>query len=183
MRPHTREGLPKAILGLISLVLPAALALASVRDPGTLRVSTSNPSPYGYTISLLIFAIPSAVLIWWLMRRPGAHIERRAFGATVAAIFAVGCLLDFVFAYSFFTFTNQGATLGIRLPAWSFAQWSWIPDVLPLEEFGFYALGGLFMMALYAWADVEWMPKRGQKARERALELAGRRLWQFHPSS
>ena len=183
MYANTRDGLWKALLGLASLVLPAALALASVKDPGILQISSSNPSPYGYTISLLLFAIPDVVLIWWLMRRPEARVERLAFWATVAAVFAVGCVLDFLFAHTFFTFTNPGATLGIRLPAWSFAERRWVLDVLPLEEFGFYSLGALFMMALYAWADLEWMPKRGQKAQERALDLKGKRLLQFHPWS
>ena len=30
--------------------------------------------------------------------------------------------------------------------------------MLPIEEFAFYILGALFMIALYSWADAEWLP-------------------------
>jgi hypothetical protein len=179
MLDTTRDGLKTALLGLVCLVVPAALTLASVRQPGALVVPTADPSPLGYTISLLLFIIPDAVLIWWLVRHPEARIERLAFWSTVGAVFVMGCVLDFFLAYAFFFYSNTGATLGIRLPAYAFGQ-GWLSDVLPIEEFGFYSFGALFMMGLYVWADLSWMPKRGRKPQEQALSLAGQRLWKFH---
>lgn len=157
---NTRKGLPVALLGFGSIVLPAALTLNSVKSPGTLQIPTDNPSPHGYTISLLLFIMPGLLLLTWLLRHKEAPIERKAFFATLAAVFGVGCLLDFGFAYTFFKYPNQGATLGIRLPAFSVAEMRWIPDVLPIEEFGFYAFGAFFMLGMYVWADLSWMPHR-----------------------
>lgn len=59
--------------------------------------------------------------------------------------------------HTFFIFPNPDATLGVRLPAWSFTDRAWIPDYLPIEEFAFYILGALFMIAVYLWADVNWV--------------------------
>ena len=35
------------------LILPAALTLRTVVDPGALHLTTENPTPSGYTVSLL----------------------------------------------------------------------------------------------------------------------------------
>ena len=43
-----------AMFGMIAV--PAAITLHTV------RVSTQNPTPYGYTVSLLLFIIPIAVI-------------------------------------------------------------------------------------------------------------------------
>ena len=37
------------------LVIPSALTLMSVEDPGELVFDTDNPTPLGYTWSLLLF--------------------------------------------------------------------------------------------------------------------------------
>jgi hypothetical protein len=31
------------------------------------------------------------------------------------------------------------------------------PRALPIEEFGFYLLGGMFVISLYSWADADWL--------------------------
>jgi hypothetical protein len=180
MHPHTRNGLPTALLGLAGLLLPATLTLHSVKDPGRLVVASADPSPFGYTISLLLFLVPDLALLVWLARQPLARVERQALFATISGIFLVGCFLDFLFAHSFFVYPNTGATLRLRLPGWSFAEMRWIPDLLPVEEFAFYAAGGIFMAAVYVWADLTWMPRRGPTAREHAREYLQRRLRQVH---
>jgi hypothetical protein len=157
---NLQKGLPVALLGFSSIVLPAALTLNTIKQPGTLQIPTDNPSPLGYTTSLLLFIMPGALLLLWLLRRKEAPIERKAFFATLVAVFGVGCILDFVFAYKFFTYTNRGATLGIRLPALDVSTFRWVPDYLPIEEFGFYIFGAFFMLGLYVWADLSWMPHR-----------------------
>ncbi|MDP3278863.1 MAG: hypothetical protein Q8Q09_26970 [Deltaproteobacteria bacterium] len=157
---NLKKGLPVALAGFLAILVPAMLTLNTVKSPGTLTITSANPTPLGYTISLSLFIVPSALLLFWLLRHPEARIERKAFFATITAIFFVGCVLDFFFAYSFFYYSNQAATLGIRLPAFSFGDWSWHRDNLPIEEFGFYSFGGFFMTALYVWADLSWMPQR-----------------------
>jgi hypothetical protein len=185
MSNHTWNGLRIALIGLVGLLIPAALTLGSVRSPGTLHIATDDPSPYGYTISLLLFVIPDAILIWLLVQHPRGRIERRAFCATVATVFAMGCVLDFVFACAFFRFPNQGATLGLRLPAFCFAK-GWVPDVLPIEEFGFYGFGSLFMIGLYVWFDLAWLGRTSAadpQSIARTLIEQDRALLRFHPLS
>lgn len=157
---NTRKGLPIALLGFGSIVLPAILTMNTIRVGAASIPLDPQPTPHGYTVSLLLFIIPSVLLVAWMHRHPDARIERKAFWATIAAVFAVGCILDFGFAYTFFKYPNQGATLGIRLPAFAIDGFRWIPDVLPIEEFGFYSFGAFFMLATYVWADLSWMPHR-----------------------
>ena len=40
------------------LILPAALTLRTVVQPGVLEITSENPTPAGYTWSLLLFSIP-----------------------------------------------------------------------------------------------------------------------------
>jgi len=129
---NTRKGLPVALLGFSSIALPAALTLNTVKIAGTLSPAPTDAStPHGYTISLLLFIIPGILLLSWLLRHPETRIERKAFFATLAAVFGVGCLLDFVFAYKFFVYPNR-----------------------------FYLFGAFFMLGMYVWADLSWMPDR-----------------------
>lgn len=176
-----REGLPTALLGFLAIVLPAAITLNTVKHAGTLSITSTNPTPHGYTISLLLFIVPGAVLLQWLLRARNAPIERKAFFATLGAVFAVGAVLDFGFAHTFFKFPNTGATLGIRLPAFDIREGRWIGDVLPIEEFGFYAFGAFFMLATYVWADLSWMPQRkfAKNPREWAAALGEGPIFKF----
>ena len=60
------------ILGMI--VLPAALTLGRVRVPAVVDVSAPNPSPYGYTVSLLLFIVPTVAVGGWLVPRDGVRV-------------------------------------------------------------------------------------------------------------
>src|SRR5439155_10637740 len=44
------------------LIVPAAIELRTVVHPGVLRVTSDNPTPFGYTWSLLLFIIPIGAL-------------------------------------------------------------------------------------------------------------------------
>lgn len=178
---NTRSGMSVALAGFMSIMVPAALTLGSVKYPGTLSIPTDNPSPYGYTISLLMFFIPSALLLLWLSTHPEAKTERQAFYTTIFCVFGTGCVLDFFFAYMFFYYTNVGATINVRLPAWSFQDWHWHMNALPIEEFGFYAGGAFFMTALYVWADLKWFPRPANNVirRQLAEKYTGKKWWQI----
>jgi uncharacterized protein with NAD-binding domain and iron-sulfur cluster len=178
-RPPSNWGFLFVLLGLASLVVPAALTLMSVKQAGTLEIPSSNPTPFGYTWSLLLFLVPTIPMAGWLLTRPSTPLERKAFLSTLGTIFLIGCVLDFFFAPAFFLFPNTGATLGIRLPAWSFTHMGWVANVLPIEEFAFYALGGLYMLSLYVWSDVFWVD-RYRRTDLDSYSKTVPRLFQFH---
>jgi hypothetical protein len=135
------------MLGLV--VLPAALTLQTVQHPGRLQVTSANPTPWGYTLSLLLFLVPAGALLWWLCRRHDLGLQRRACVRTLVVLVPLGFLLDLLFGNVFFTFPNTAATVGLRLPA--------VGGPLPLEEFLFYLSGFVVVLLTYVWADEYWM--------------------------
>ena len=135
------------ILGLV--VLPVALTLQTVHHPGRLEMTSANPTPLGYTVRLLLFLVPMAVLVWWLRRRRDLGLQRQACVRTLALLVPLGFGLDLVFGNAFFTFPNRGATLGIGLPA--------VGGAIPLEECLFYLSGFVVVLLTYVWADEYWM--------------------------
>ena len=156
------------------LVVPAALTLRTVVVAGTLEVDSENPTPLGYTWSLLLFLAPLAALAVWFTRRRDLVLARRAFWRTLAVLVPVGCGLDVLFGNVFFTFPNHGATLGIGVPC--------LGGPIPVEEFVFYLSGFMLVLLSYIWADEYWMgaynvPDYRTEARE------VRRIAQFHAPS
>jgi hypothetical protein len=135
------------MLGLV--VLPAALTLQTVHHPGRLEITSANPTPLGYTISLSLFVVPVSALLWWLCRRRDLGLQRRACVRTLAVLVPLGLVSDVVFGNTFFTFPNPAATLGIGLPA--------VGGAIPLEEFLFYLSGFGVVLLTYVWADEYWM--------------------------
>jgi hypothetical protein len=159
---------------LAMIVIPAAFTLHSVQSPATLVPTSQNPTPYGYTWSLLLFIVPVVVIAVWLLPSEDLKIPKRAFGWTIAILIPLGCLLDVVFAQWFFKYPNAGATLGILAPA--FGPW------VPVEEYVFYATGFLAILLLYIWLGEFWL------AAYNVLDYPGEarkmsRLLQFHPTS
>jgi hypothetical protein len=159
---------------LAMIVIPAAITLHSVQSPATLMPTSQNPTPYGYTWSLLLFIVPVVVIAVWLLPSEDLKIPKRAFGWTIAILIPLGCLLDVVFAQWFFKYPNAGATLGILAPA--FGPW------VPVEEYVFYATGFLAILLLYIWLGEFWL------AAYNVLDYPGEarkmsRLLQFHPTS
>jgi len=170
--PRNGFRLVMAMLGMIAL--PAALTLHTVRAPGPFNASASNPSPYGYTVSLLMFIVPILVIGLWMVPREGVRISKRAFVRTIAILFPLGAGLDFFFARSFFKFPNSGATLGIRAPA--------LGGGVPIEEYVFYFTGFVAVLLIYLWLDEYWLAayRIPVDAQERT---DFKRLLRFHPQS
>jgi hypothetical protein len=170
--PTTCTWIVIAMLAMI--VIPAAVTLETVRQPVPLIPANQDSTPYGYTLSLLLFIIPSVVIGGWFLPSEGLHFPRRAFLWSLALLVPLGWLLDFLFAHWFFCFPNHGATLGIHAPA--------LGSPVPIEEYVFYFTGFLTVLLLYVWLGEFWLeayqvpdyPGEAKKVR---------RLLQFHPRS
>jgi lycopene cyclase domain-containing protein len=137
------------LLMLLMVVIPAAIALHSVRVPSAPHDFSSNPTPYGYTWSLLLFIVPIGVIAGWFLPREGVEIPQKAFWRTLAILVPCGAGLDFFFAHWFFCFPNRGATLGIVAPA--------LGKPVPIEEYVFYLTGFLTVLLIYVWAGEFWL--------------------------
>jgi hypothetical protein len=165
---------PRRIAAVVAVMVamiavPAALTLHTVRVPAVVDVRAADPSPYGYTISLLLFLIPIAAMLLWLFPREGVRVSKQAFGWTIALLFPVGAGLDFFFAHLFFTFGNKGATLGVIAPA--------LGGGVPLEEYIFYFSGFVADLLFYIWLDEYWLAAYSVPVEKR---MDFRRLLRFH---
>ncbi len=145
------------ILGmLLSMAIPVILTLTRVKVPVWEMHLRDNPTPSGYTVSLLIFLVPILFVQRWHIR-DGEHFDQKAFLSSAAVMAGIGTVLDILFGYHFFEFPNRAATLGIRVPAWNWSDMEMVPGYLPVEEFGFYILGAIFMASVYLWAGQNWL--------------------------
>jgi hypothetical protein len=90
------------MLAMVSV--PAALTLMTVRLPVTLQMASSNPTPYGYTWSLLLFLVPIMVIAFGFLPRKEAEFPRKAFWWTIGILVPLGFATDFFFASRFFIF-------------------------------------------------------------------------------
>lgn len=156
------------------LILPAALTLRTVLHPGALQIESPNPTPLGYTWSLLLFLIPLVALGLWFARRRDLGLARKAFWRTIAVLTPLGFGLDLLFGNAFFTFPNHAATLGLNIPA--------VGGPIPVEEFVFYLTGFMLVLLSYIWADEYWVRAYNvPDYRSEARDL--RRIAQFHAPS
>jgi hypothetical protein len=170
--PRVSSWIVAAMFGMIAVPAYFTLHTAHVSSPG-IPISP-NPSPYGYTVSLLLFITPIFVIAFWFIPREEIRISRKAFWWTIGILFPLGALLDFLFASRFFLFPNPGATLGIKAPALG----NWVP----VEEYIFYFTGFIAVLLLYIWLDEYWLS---------AYTVPGSaddrtdfdRLLRFHPAS
>ncbi len=159
---------------LAMVVVPAALTLRTVQVPGPLISLNQSSTPYGYTVSLLLFIVPIAVIGGWFLPSEGLHIPKRAFWWTLAILVPFGFVLDLVFAQWFFNYENAGATLGIH--AFAFGK------PVPVEEYIFYFTGFLADLLLYLWLGEYWLAAYNvvdYPAEARKM----RRLLRFHSTS
>jgi lycopene cyclase domain-containing protein len=136
------------LLMLLMVVIPAAITLHTVRVPAVRHDFSSNPTPLGYTWSLLLFIVPIVVIAGWFLPQEGVEIPQKAFWRTIAILIPCGAGLDFFFAHRFFCFPNPGATLGIAAPA--------LGKPVPIEEYVFYLTGFITVLLIYVWADEFW---------------------------
>ncbi len=156
---------PVVVVLIIHLVLglPAWLTLRTVDVPRPVVPLDlhPNPSPYGYTWSLLLWGVPLAAILLHLWRHPDRHLPRKAFFWTVGPLFVLGCILDFFFGNLFFTFPNAAASLEIYAPGWDWAlmgiRWN-----IPIEEFFFYVFGDAVALMMYLWCDMFWLDRYSQ---------------------
>lgn len=164
-----------AMLGM--LCVPAALTLHTVKSSAFRPVSQvvfGNPSPYGYTVSLLIFIVPVLLIAFWFLPQDHIRISKHAFWSTVGILFPMGAVLDFFFAQFFFSFPDPGATLGVHAPA--------LGGPVPVEEYVFYLTGFLAVLLLYIWFDGYWLHAYSvSDGDERRIGF--KRLLGFHPTS
>jgi len=176
--PHTNDGAAGGfgIVGAMvaMLALPAALTLHTVNTSSVVDVSAKNPSPFGYTISLLLFAVPISSIAFWFLPLEGIRISKKSFWWTIGLLFPIGAALDFFFAHLFFTFPNPAATLGWRAPA--------LHGSVPVEEYLFYFLGFVAVLLIYIWLDEYWL-KAYSIGEDKPARVDFDRLLRFHPGS
>jgi hypothetical protein len=156
------------------VAVPAAITLNAVRSPGKLEIPNSDPTPHGYTWSLLFFVIPIIVIAFGFLPREEVRIPRKAFWWTIGILVPLGFATDFFFASRFFVFPNAGATLGIGAPA--------LHKPVPVEEYVFYLSGFITVLLFYLWLDEYWLaayhvPDYQLESKKIA------RLLRFHPPS
>jgi hypothetical protein len=159
---------------LAMIAVPAGITLHTVQVPAVIEISSPNPTPYGYSWSLLLFVVPVAVIAGRFLPSEAVRIPRRAFWRTLWILVPIGCGLDFFFANRFFVYPNAGATVGIGAPA--------IGGPVPVEEYVFYFTGFLAILLIYVWLSEYWLAAytvRDYPGEARQL----RRLLRFHPAS
>jgi hypothetical protein len=172
--PASRAGFGLVAAMIAMVALPAALTLHTVRVSAVQDVLGKNPSPYGYTVSLLLFLVPIVGIAFWFVPQEQLRISKKAFWWTIGLLFPIGAALDFFFAHLFLTFPNAGATLGWKAPA--------LHGGVPVEEYLFYFLGFVAVLLMYIWLDGYWL--RAYAIDEEAPERATfERLLRFHPGS
>lgn len=145
------------------LYMVAILALAVLFTIQTIEVRPApaydhhpNPSPLGYTYSLVLFAFPIAALLAWAFRR--RLIGRlKAAGLTVGILFPLWCLLDILLGNAFFRFPIKSATIGFDI--WGYVPGTGFVPSIPIEEFVFYYGGCVVLMLLYLWSSAEWFER------------------------
>ena len=162
------------IATLAMIAVPAAITLHTAKVTGTPPPLVPNPSPYGYTVSLLLFVIPILVIGCWFVPHDKVKISVKSFAWTIGILFPMGALLDFFFASSFLSFPNPRATLGWMAPA--------LGHPVPIEEYVFYFTGFIAVLLIYIWFDEYWLaaysiPNDSEK------RLNFDRLLRFHPQS
>lgn len=157
---------------LAMVILPVGVTLHTIHASTLKADYDASGSPYGYTVSLLIFLVPSAFILFWLIPQQGLNISKRALAWSVGLLFPVGAALDFFFARYFFVYPNAGATLRIKAPA--------LGGGVPVEEYLFYFMGFLAVLLLYTWLDEYWLAAYSATAEQR---VGFDRLLGFHPWS
>ena len=159
---------------LCMIALPAGLTLHTARVLPAAAASTANPSPYGYTVSLLLFIVPILVIALWLVPLDGVKVSKKSFVRTIATLFPLGALLDYFFAHAFLTFPNPRTVSGIPGPS--------LHGSVPLEEYVFYLTGFMVVLLIYIWLDEYWLAAYSVP-NESALRTQFQRLLRFHPWS
>lgn len=153
MRVYVAVGICLAVL------VPILITLDTIQAPLSPDLPITKESPLGYTVSQILFLFPVLLILLWFHKLKNGSLQRKAFYVSCLIIFLFGSFLDFVFGFSFFHFPDPASTLEIRLPSFSFYDWKWVPEYLPIEEFMFYIFGSIFMVSLYIFGDEYWFAR------------------------
>jgi len=163
------------VLAMLAMIaVPAGITLHTVHVAAVAQISTTNPTPYGYSWSLLLFVVPVVVIGGWFLPSEEVRISQRAFWRTLWILAPVGCGLDFFFANRFFVYPNTGATVGIGAPA--------IGGNVPVEEYVFYFAGFLAVLLIYVWLGEYWLAAYNEHDYPGEAKRI-RRLLELHPAS
>ena len=88
-------------LMIIGLIVPATLTLLSVQDSTTYKPTASaNPTPFGYTWSLLLFIVPIIAIFTWMHFKKDEKYLRKSFWYAIIILTPLGFILDFLFGLS-----------------------------------------------------------------------------------
>jgi hypothetical protein len=162
------------VVMLAMIAVPATITLSTVRSPAKLEMTNSDPTPHGYTWSLLLFIIPIAIIALGFLPREEVKLPRKAFWWTIGILAPLGFATDFFFASRFFVFPNPGATLRIDAPA--------LHRAVPIEEYVFYLAGFITVLLLYLWLDEYWLAAYNvPDYRGKSKQI--KRLLRLHPPS
>jgi len=139
------------------LLLGGGIATWGFRRSQAIVEVSDNPTPLGYTKSLVLFLLPCVVFGFWLMKYLKSPMRHKAFWLTISILVPSGLLLDIFFGLEFFTFRNAGSVLGsisswFTLWAYDFHNRGWV-KFIPIEEALFYLLGFLAILLTYIWSD------------------------------
>jgi hypothetical protein len=120
---------------------------------------------HNYTWSLLLFAVPSALILGWFAWTKEREFDpvKQAFWLTLALLVPMGVLLNLFFARSFFTYPNGTAVCGFYVPGLDLHTLTWARTI-PIEEFAFYGFGFLTMLLVYLWADAFFLKREHVRA-------------------
>lgn len=167
--PKSNMAIVASILAMI--VAPAWLTLICVRGSSFDDTVGSNPTPYGYSVSLSLFLVPIITISAWLLPRQSVRLSKQALLRSVAFLFPWGAALDFFFAHLFLKFPNLNATLSIPAPALGLVEEGAthnqdfiflrgpshiLVGSVPVEEYIFYLSGFSAVLLQYIWLDEYW---------------------------
>src|SRR5258708_26918188 len=103
------------VVSMVAMIaLPAAITLRSVQVPGPPIPVNQSSTPYGYTITLLLFIVPIIVIAVWFLPSEGLHVPRRAVWRTTSILVPPVCLLDLAFPQGFFAHPHSGPPFEIH---------------------------------------------------------------------
>lgn len=174
MKFGTHKSVTTTIYIILSLVIPAALTLATVVVPASVVQNSPNPTPLGYTVSLCLFIFPMLALGWWFLQQTQLRLQKKAFLLSIALLAPTGILMDFLFGYIFFNFENHQAVSGLTFPS--------LGGPLPVEELIFYLSGFVVVLLIYIWCDEYWLAAYNIADYRNESEKITR-IIQFHPLS
>lgn len=172
--PSPRTSFLLVIGILVMIAIPAALTLHTARIAPAVDANAQNLTPYGYSISLLLFIVPILAISIWFLPCERVRVSRRSFWRTIAVLFPLGVILDFFFARFFFVYPNPNATLRIKAPA--------LGGGVPVEEYVFYFTGFVAVLLIYIWLDEYWLAAYSIPV-DAAQRTDFERLLRFHPQS